>query len=227
MSTATLQIENLEFSYGPHRILSLPRFQVEEREKVFLYGPSGSGKSTLLELITGILLPQQGCLKVLGKSMTEFSSSVRDQFRADHLGYIFQSFNLIPYLNVRENIELPLHLSALRKKKAEALGLQKHFDHLVDALGIGGFQNRRVTDLSIGQQQRVAAARALYGQPEFLLADEPTSALDFDHREKFIELLFSLAQEQKMTILFVSHDRTLEKLFDRSVALKEMNRVTA
>ncbi len=218
-----LEINEVEFSYGQHHILSIPKFEMVREEKVFLYGPSGSGKSTLLELLTGILIPNRGTVTVLGKNLTTLNPGERDQFRADHLGYIFQSFNLIPYLNVRENIELPTKFSRTRQERAGS----DHFARITKTLGISDFLNRQVTDLSIGQQQRVAAARALFGQPEILLADEPTSALDFDHREKFIELLFAIAREQKMTILFVSHDRTLEKLFDRAVSLPSLNRVMA
>lgn len=218
-----LQITDVEFSYGSSKILSIPKFEMSREQKIFLYGPSGAGKSTFLELITGILVPSRGKVSVLGKEMSTLPAHERDQFRADHLGYIFQSFNLIPYLNVRENIELPTKLSRYRRERAG----KEQFDRILKTLGIHSLQERQVTDLSIGQQQRVAAARALYGQPELLLADEPTSALDYDHREKFIQLLFSIAREQGMSILFVSHDRTLEKLFDRSVALSEINRVAA
>lgn len=220
---SVLSLQGVEFSYGTTAILSIPDFSMKAQEKVFLYGPSGSGKSTLLELITGILSPREGKVSVLDQDISALVPHQRDQFRADHLGYIFQSFNLIPYLNVRENIELPGRLSRFRRERGGADQLKR----ITETLGISQLMDRQVTNLSVGQQQRVAAARSLYGKPELLLADEPTSALDYDHREKFIQLLFAIAREQGMAVLFVSHDRTLEKLFDRSVALSELNRISS
>lgn len=213
-----LDFKNLKFSYGNTAVLDLQDFSVNAGEIVFLYGPSGSGKSTLLELIAGVLQVQSGELTVLGESFSKKKSSELDHFRAEHIGYIFQSFNLIPYLSVTENLLLPLMFS---NQKLD----QHRFDKLVNELGLKPFLNRAVTDLSVGQQQRVAAARALLKKPNVILADEPTSALDYDHREKFLELLFHFCREDKTTVLFVSHDRTIEKLFDRAISLKALNRV--
>ncbi|MBC7466091.1 MAG: ABC transporter ATP-binding protein [Bdellovibrio sp.] len=213
-----LEFKNLKFSYGTTPVLDLKDFEVKSGEIVFLFGPSGSGKSTLLELIAGVLQVQSGDLKVLGESFAQKKSSGLDQFRADHIGYIFQSFNLIPYLSVTENLLLPLMFSNQELDQAR-------FDKLVNELGLRPFLNRAVTDLSVGQQQRVAAARALLKKPKVILADEPTSALDYDHREKFLELLFHFCREDQTTVLFVSHDRTIEKLFDRSISLQALNSV--
>lgn len=215
---SALQFKNIKFSYGSTPVLDLKDFEVKAAEIVFLFGPSGSGKSTLLELIAGVLQVQAGDLKVLGESFAQKKLSELDQFRADHIGYIFQSFNLIPYLSVTENLLLPLMFSNQKLDQAR-------FDKLVNELGLRPFLNRAVTDLSVGQQQRVAAARALLKKPKVILADEPTSALDYDHREKFLELLFHFCREDKTTVLFVSHDRTIEKLFDRSISLQALNSV--
>jgi putative ABC transport system ATP-binding protein len=144
-------------------------------------------------------------------------SHQRDQFRAQHIGYIFQSFNLLPYLSAEDNILLPLRL---QNRVGELDEIQK----ITKALGINDVLFKKSRSLSIGQQQRVAAARALIVKPEILLADEPTSSLDYDHREKFIELLFKIAEERGTTIIFVSHDKQLEKLFDRRVSIQEMNK---
>lgn len=215
-----LQIQNLKFSYGSTAVLDIPEFNVADSEIVFLYGPSGSGKSTLLELMAGVLQVQAGELNVLGESFAKKNSSQLDHFRAEHIGYIFQSFNLIPYLSVTENLVLPFMFS---EKKFD----QQRFDKLVDELGLRSFLSRPVTELSVGQQQRVAAARALLKKPKIILADEPTSALDYDRREKFLELLFQCCREDKTTVIFVSHDRTIEKLFDRAISLQSVNKIKA
>lgn len=221
-----IELRNIEFQYpnSHSKTLDIPVFQIEKRERVFLYGPSGSGKSTLLEILAGVLVPQKGSLTILGEDLAKMSSHQRDQFRAGHLGYIFQSFNLIPYLNVEENIKLPLSLSSVRRSRLQST-VDHEVQHLCSRLGISNLRDRPVTQLSVGQQQRVAVARALLGDPEIILADEPTSSLDHDHREKFIQLLFQVCEEKGTTVLFVSHDRTLEKMFTRAVSFHELNQV--
>jgi putative ABC transport system ATP-binding protein len=139
------------------------------------------------------------------------------------MGYIFQSFNLIPYLSVLDNITLPLQLSPERKNKISKKTEKEAALWLCEKLGISNLVTKKVTELSVGQQQRVAVARALLGGPEIILADEPTSSLDFDHREKFIKLLFEVSNLAKSTVLFVSHDKTLQPLFDRAVSLPTIN----
>lgn len=218
MDSLALQIKNLEFSYGADAILKIPQFEISKGEMVFLLGPSGSGKSTLLELIAGILKPVQGDLILDGKNISQLSLAELDQFRSDHIGYVFQSFNLIPFLSVFENIQLPF---LFQKKTYD----QILFDHLIERLGLKPFIHRQVAQLSVGQQQRVAVARALLKKPQLILADEPTSALDYDHREGFLKILFELCRQEKITVLFVSHDRSIEKLFDRAVDLKQINQV--
>ena len=216
--TSALQISQLQFSYGEQLILNIPELSVAAGEIVFLYGPSGSGKSTLLELTAGVLPSQKGQLQVLGEAFEKKTSVQLDHFRAENIGYIFQSFNLIPYLSVEENIRLPMMFVSHAIEPTR-------FDDLIDGLSLRPFLNRKVTDLSVGQQQRVAAARALLKKPKLLLADEPTSALDYDHREKFLKLLFALCRRDQTSVLFVSHDRTIEKLFDHSISLATVNLV--
>lgn len=218
MESLALQIKNLKFSYGEHPILQIPHFEIQKGEKVFLLGPSGSGKSTLLELVAGILKPAGGDLWINGENISQFSLTALDHFRAENIGYIFQSFNLIPFLSVLENIQLPF----LFQKNSYDEALLKS---LIERLGLGAFVERTVSQLSVGQQQRVAVARALLKRPKMILADEPTSALDYDHREGFLKLLFELCAQEEITVLFVSHDRSMEKLFDRSVNLKDLNLV--
>ena len=224
-SLNAIKIRDLEFQYADHPpILKISSLDIEAGEKIFIFGPSGSGKTTLLGLLAGVLPPQQGSIEILGKNLGKMSPSQRDHFRGNHMGYIFQMFNLIPYLSVEENIRLSADLNPLRQKNVE--GLPKDAIHrLAQSLGIEALLSRQVTELSVGQQQRVAAARSLYGSPEIIIADEPTSALDYDHREKFLELLFSESKKTNATVLFVSHDRQLEKLFDRCISLKEINAI--
>jgi putative ABC transport system ATP-binding protein len=217
-----INIKNLKFSYPQQNFLTLDieALEIKKNESIFIYGESGSGKSTFLEILAGVLTPQSGQLQIINQDLTKMTPTERDHFRAANIGYIFQSFNLLPYLNVEENIKLPLYLSSEKKSH------ENDFQELIQQLGLEKFIQRRVTDLSVGQQQRVAAARALLGRPQLILADEPTSALDYDHREKFLQALFDVCQKQQSTLLFVSHDRTLEKLFNRSLSFKSLNRVS-
>lgn len=223
MSNDLLTAKELEFTYPGASTpqVSVREFRIARGERIFLYGPSGSGKTTFLELLAGVLRPQKGELRMLGHELGGLAGSTLDGFRADHIGYIFQSFNLIPYLTVRENVLLPLAFSARKRERVK--DPEATCRQLLEALGLADFWWRPVGELSVGQQQRVAAARALVGGPELILADEPTSALDFDHRQKFLQLLFALAKEAGTAILFVSHDRTLDKLFDRALAFDEIS----
>jgi len=229
-TSAIITFEKLRFGWPRQQgfLLDIEHFQVVPGERVFFRGPSGSGKSSLLSLIAGVLVPQSGSISILGNSLSEMNSATRDRFRADHFGIIFQQFNLIPYLSVEENVTLPCQFSALRTRRAttrsgdikqEALRLLNHLD-MADADTI----QKPVNELSVGQQQRVAVARALIGSPEILIADEPTSSMDADRRQAFIDLLFRECHESKSTLLFVSHDNSLQGSFDRGVELDELNR---
>lgn len=225
-----VSLEQVRFAWpGGARVIDLPRFEMAPGERLFLHGPSGSGKSTLLNLIAGMVTPESGRIEVLGVDLRRLNGAARDRHRADHIGFIFQMFNLIPYLSVMENTCLPCEFSAHRRARAmatggsvqaEALRLLAHLDMADPSL-----LRRRVTDLSVGQQQRVAAARALLGSPALIIADEPTSALDSDRRLAFVDLLFAECARAATALLFVSHDRTLAPRFDRQVALTELNRM--
>ena len=196
-------------------------------ERVFIEGPSGSGKSTLFSLLGGVSSPQEGTVRILGAGMSEMPARRRDRFRADHIGFVFQMFNLVPYLTMVDNVTLPCRFSRRRRERATSRsGAPEAEAHrLLARLGLDGDEllARAVTDLSIGQQQRVAVARALIGEPELIIADEPTSALDEGTRERFLELLSTQCDEAGASLLFASHDTRLGALFDRRVSLTELN----
>lgn len=226
--TTLLELHDLGFAWpGQAELLDIPHFALQSGESLFLKGPSGSGKTTLLGLLGGVQKAGRGSIRLLGTELGSLGAGARDRFRVDHTGYIFQQFNLLPFLSVRENVELPCHFSKARAARARqrhgsidqaAATLLKHLGLKPELL------ERRADALSIGQQQRVAAARALIGQPELVIADEPTSALDADSREAFIRLLFAECREAGSSLLFVSHDQSLAPLFDRSLSLAELNR---
>ena len=229
MDRYAVDVEGLEFGWpGQPPLLHLERFTLAYGERVFLKGPSGSGKSTLLGLIGGVLAPQSGTVRLIGTTLNELSASARDRFRGDHIGFIFQMFNLIPYLSVRANVLLPLGFSRTRASRIEQSDVDAEALGLLAALGLAGddLLDRPVTQLSIGQQQRVAAARALIGRPEILIADEPTSSLDADARTSFLKLLLGECRAAGTTLLFVSHDASLASLFDRALSLADLNRAT-
>jgi putative ABC transport system ATP-binding protein len=228
--SAVVEIADLIFSWPGVKepLLDIPTLLIKKGARVFIEGPSGSGKSTLLNLLAGVVIPQRGAVSVLGQRVDTLSGARRDRFRGDHIGFIFQMFNLIPYLSVVENVTLPCRFSQRRRQEArrrsasleaEALRLLTHLDMAVPDL-----LKRPVAELSVGQQQRVAAARALIGSPEILIADEPTSSLDFGLRQAFIRLLFEECKKAGTTLIFVSHDTSLAPLFDRTVRLTDINR---
>ena len=229
MDQVILEIKNLSFRWknSGSPLLDMPEFMVKKHEHVFLQGPSGSGKSTLLGLIGGILVSESGELKLLGQDIKNLSRSGRDSFRVDHIGFIFQLFNLLPYLSIEENVMLPLSFSSIRAKRAGRTKIDQvnEAHRLLKALALGEqlAEKSPVTELSVGQQQRVAAARALIGNPELIIADEPTSALDADLRHSFLELLFGECKKAGSTLLFVSHDSTLSELFNRKISMDELN----
>jgi putative ABC transport system ATP-binding protein len=230
MSAPVIELSNVRFSWTASSpvVLDIEHLRIEEGERVFLRGPSGSGKSTLLSLLAGVTVPREGSVRVLDKDIGRLGGAARDRFRADHVGFIFQMFNLIPYLSVLENVCLPCGFSARRGARAsdagtsveaEAIRLLEHLD-MADA----ALLRRPVNQLSVGQQQRVAAARALIGRPELVVADEPTSSLDEDRRAAFLDLLFRECEQRRTTLVFVSHDAALGSRFDRVVAFGGINR---
>ncbi|MDF1628866.1 MAG: ABC transporter ATP-binding protein [Alcanivoracaceae bacterium] len=207
--------------------LQIEQLSVDEAERVFVIGPSGCGKTTLLSLIAGIAVPQAGGIIFQGEQVSGWRSSQRDRVRADQFGIIFQMFNLLPYLSVLDNVLLTAQFSAPRRRRAEQLSgsATAEAERLLERLGLPvELWQRPATALSVGQQQRVAAARALFGRPAILLADEPTSALDGEHRDRFISLLREECEAAGAALLFVSHDVSLSQHFSRVLDLRELNK---
>jgi putative ABC transport system ATP-binding protein len=205
--------------------LAIERFEVGRGERLLLTGPSGSGKSTLLSLLCGVLAPAAGRIEVLGADLAALGGPARDRFRAAHVGVVFQMFNLLPYLSVLDNVLLPLRFSPERRARAGDAAAEAR--RLLGRLGLEAtsLASRQAARLSVGQQQRVAAARALIGTPEIVVADEPTSALDRDTQEAFLDLLFAEVAQAGSCLVMVSHDTTLGPLFDRVIRLGEVARV--
>jgi putative ABC transport system ATP-binding protein len=231
MPEALIEIDELGFAWpGQPELLDIPKFRLAPGASLFLKGPSGSGKTTLLGLLGGVQLPGRGTIKLLGCDLASLSGAARDRFRVDHTGYIFQQFNLLPFLPVLDNVMLPCHFSTTRTARANQRhgSVRQAAAQLLEQLDLpADMLQRRADSLSIGQQQRVAAARALIGQPELVIADEPTSALDTDTRETFIRLLFAECRAAGSSLLFVSHDQSLAGHFDQSLSLAQINRSTA
>jgi len=222
LSVPAVEVIDLHHKYDSSKrsagAIAVPHWQVTKGEHVFLHGESGSGKSTLLNLLSGVLSPKSGQVRILNQDLTTLSNRQRDAFRAQHIGVVFQSFNLIPYLSVWKNIQLATHLAkkytTSTKEKAKQLLLSLKLDtQLLD---------KPVNQLSIGQQQRVAIVRALINEPELLLVDEPTSALDASAKDAFMKVLLDLSKRRNITMVFVSHDKSLMHYFDTATEVSSL-----
>ncbi|MCU9846744.1 ABC transporter ATP-binding protein [Defluviimonas sp. WL0024] len=225
-----LLVQNLIFNWpgSENSTLRIPNLSLAQGERVFLFGPSGSGKSTLLSAIGGVVDVSPGAILVADKDVGAVNGGARDRFRVDHIGMIFQVFNLVPWLSALENVLLPCTFSQRRRARAgdDPAGTARR---LLDELGLSdpALASKQAHELSVGQQQRVAAARALIGKPDLILADEPTSALDEAAKAAFVDLLARECAEAGAALLFVSHDRSLERHFDRGVDFLTLNRSAA
>jgi putative ABC transport system ATP-binding protein len=222
-------LNNISFCYPSTAasIISIPKLCIEHKSRVFIRGSSGSGKTTLLGLLSGVLTPTSGSISILDiENFNKLSGSRRDAIRARHIGFIFQMFNILPYLSVIENVLLGLQFSPERTAVAAERGSpEQEAKRLLARLGIDSNEliSRKVVELSVGQQQRVSAARALIGSPEIVIADEPTSALDAENRDRFLELLINECKEAESTLVFVSHDSSLSSHFDRVITMDEFS----
>ena len=222
-----LQIRTLRFAWpGASDCIDIETLDVAAGRTVFLHGPSGCGKSTLLGLMAGVLQASAGTVSLLGQPWSALPAGARDARRADHVGVIFQQFNLLPYLTVLDNVLLPCRFSRLRARRCAGSPAQAART-LLQRMGLStGLLGRRADALSVGQQQRVAAARALLGAPELVIADEPTSALDAAVRGDFMDLLLGECAASHSTLVFVSHDERLAARFDERLSLPALNRAS-
>lgn len=218
--TAAISARGIEmvFQSGSQSFQALKNIDLEIQpgQIELLMGPSGSGKTTLLSILAGILTPSAGRVSLLGQEITGMSRTQLSKFRLEHLGFIFQGFNLFPALTAAENIEVALNLKGIRGRRARA-----EAQILLDYVGLGEKAKSRPRDLSGGQKQRVAIARALAGQPKLIMADEPTAALDSHSGHTVIELLHHLAKKMGCTVLIVTHDPRIVDMADRIVYLED------
>ena len=224
-----IDVAQLRFRWNRRQppAVDIAHLAVAAGERVFIHGPSGSGKSTLLGLLGGVLVAEQGTVRIAidgtATLLGALGSAARDRFRVDHIGFVFQQFNLVPYLSVIDNVLLPWRFSARRRARC-GTAMHAEATRLLQALDLApALAKRPVTQLSVGQQQRVAAARALIGRPEIVIADEPTSALDAERQDRFLDLLLAECAASNASLLFVSHDRRLASHFTRELALQEIN----
>lgn len=223
MNESIIKIDTVKFYWSKKSNFKIfvPNLEIKKGEKVLLLGESGSGKTTILSLICGFLNPLSGNIFINGKTINQLSSKTKDEYRADNIGIIFQQFNLLPYANVVDNVLLPLYFSKVRSnnvpdKREKVIELFKQL-RLPDDI-----TQFRASSLSMGQQQRVAVARALIGNPSLIIADEPTSSLDADAQKIFLDLMFEQISENNSTLLMVSHDRSLSDQFDRLIDINEI-----
>lgn len=222
-----VRMEQVRFAWPGRNAfaIAIPEFNLSAGDRLLLLGPSGSGKSTFLSLLCGIVVPQSGRIEILGTDFTALAGGARDRFRAEHFGIIFQMFNLLPYGTAVDNIVLPLAFARTRRERVSNVdgGSNTVALRLMTRLGLDEqLGHQAAVTLSVGQQQRVAAARALIGAPEIVVADEPTSSLDRHRQAAFLDLLFSQVKEAGASLIMVSHDESLASHFNRVSRLSDI-----
>ena len=220
-----LEIRNLQKSYiepsgNSLLILDIPQLDIAEGEQVVLRGESGGGKTTLLHIISGIVTADSGSIKLDGTELTKFSESTRDRIRADKMGYVFQTFNLLPAFTALENVRLGMTFA--RKKMNAERGKE-----LLNKVGLSDRMHYLPSQLSVGQQQRVAVARALANKPRLLLADEPTANVDPSNQKRIIDLIKDVCRDESVAILLVTHSDEIAHRFERIERLELINRAFA
>ena len=223
MNEETIHLDSVRFYWSKVADFKIyiPKLEIGRGEKVLLLGESGSGKTTLLSLICGFLSPISGDIFLNEQKLNDLKANKKDQFRSDNIGIIFQQFNLLPYANVIDNITLPLYFSKKRDSRVTnhreaALNICRSLQLSESTIAM------QANKLSVGQQQRVAVARALIGNPSLIIADEPTSSLDSSTQKKFLDLMFRQIEEHKSTLLMVSHDSSISNYFDRTINIKDI-----
>ncbi len=223
MNENIIKIDSVRFYWSKKSNFKIfiQNLEIKKGEKVLLLGESGSGKTTLLSLLCGFLNPLSGTISINGNEINKLSSKSKDEYRADNIGIIFQQFNLLPYAGVIDNILLPLYFSKVRSNsiinpQETAVQLCKQLRLPDDVI------NYKADSLSVGQQQRVAVARALIGNPSLIIADEPTSSIDSAAQQIFLDLMFEQIYKNESTLLMVSHDKSLSSRFDRLIDINEI-----
>jgi ABC-type lipoprotein export system ATPase subunit len=222
MPEPVIRLENVRKSFvmpGGERVdvLDVPGFVLAAGEQAALEGSSGSGKSTLLHVISGIMRPDSGRVEVADTDITCLPEGRRDRLRADTLGLVFQQFNLLPGFTALENVLVAMSFASGRPDRARAAGL-------LESVGLAHRLHHKPAELSIGQQQRVAVARALANRPRAVLADEPTASIDTAHKQQVVDLLQDTCREQGVALLVVTHDPDVARQFPRRLTLEEFNR---
>ena len=216
-----LTVTNLEKAYASpeglqNRIINVPHFEIDAGKQIALRGSSGAGKTTFLNLIAGILQADNGSIVLAGEEMTALPESGRDGLRARHIGYIFQTFNLLAGYTALENVMLGMMFGK---------GIDANFaQHLLERVGLGERMGYRPSQLSVGQQQRVAVARAVANRPRLVLADEPTGNLDYHHANEAVTLIREICHENNAALLIVSHDSEVLGQFEESKDFAQVNR---
>ena len=222
MPQPVIRLENVRKSFampGGERVdvLDVPGFVLAAGEQAALEGSSGSGKSTLLHVISGIMRPDSGSVEVAGTEITRLPEGRRDRLRADSLGLVFQQFNLLPGFTALENVLVAMSFASGKPDRARAAAL-------LEAVGLGHRLHHKPAELSIGQQQRVAVARALANRPKAVLADEPTASIDTANKQQEVDLLRNTCSEHGVALLVVTHDPDVARQFPRRVKLEDFNR---
>ena len=213
-----LETNRLEYLYSSGQTIRFPDLKIRVGDRVLVTGRSGCGKTTFLNLIAGVLKIQKGEIDLIGNRFSSLRPTSLDQIRADHIGYVFQTLNLIPFLSVLENVRLGIQFSHQRTSNVPEI--EPEISRILSALGLPkNILNRPISNLSIGQQQRVACARALLGKPELFLADEPTSSLDPKSTTEFVQELINTFDPSKQAILIVSHDPSMVPFFNTVIEL--------
>ncbi|MEZ6096590.1 MAG: ABC transporter ATP-binding protein [Pirellulaceae bacterium] len=220
-----LQIEKLKKSFqqpdgGQVPILDVENFRIDSGEQVVLIGPSGCGKTTLLHIIAGIVRTDSGSVKLDGVEITKFSEAARDRIRAHKLGYVFQTFNLLPAFTALENVMLGMTFASGKHSVSRA-------KELLASVGLSHRLGNRPNTMSVGEQQRVAVARAMANQPKLLLADEPTANVDPGNQQQIVDLIRERCRDEGIAMLMVTHSMDVAKQFDRVERLEEINLVVA
>lgn len=217
----SLLLKNVKKSYrepdgSPLPVLNIARFEVKQAEQVALVGQSGGGKTTLLNVVSGITAVDAGLVQIDGVDITRLQEVSRDRFRAERIGIVFQTFNLLPAFTALENVLLGMTFSG----KAD----RKYAHNLLEQVGLGHRLHHKPGQLSVGEQQRVSVARALANRPKLMLADEPTASVDLAHQETILSLLRTACSENSVSLLLVTHSREVSSQFDRVEELAAFNR---